>query len=78
MRRLDSPDPRRLRRVAGLEVVDVGVLGDRRRARDKLGDDAAQMRERLRPEHVPHHDHAIAMVGANLVVGDHPVHSVGA
>ena len=69
--RLDAPHARTGRRVAGFEIVDVGVLGGGGGPGDQLGDDLAHAGQDLAIEDVGHDDDAVALVGLDLLLADH-------
>ena len=71
VRRLDPPHARALPGMAGLQIVDVGVLGYVGGASDKLGDDLTHLLERSAVQHLRHHDHAVAAIGLDILFRNH-------
>ena len=60
------------RRMAGLEIVDVVVLGDLGRAGHELRHHLAHPSERGAVQHLRHHDHAVAAVSLDIPFRNHP------
>ena len=56
--------------MARLQVIDVGVFKGFGRSRDQLCDHRANLDERIRPQNVRYHDHAIALISLHFLFGD--------
>jgi len=65
--RLDTPDARRLGRVAVLEIVDIRVAGHLGRVRDDTVDLGAKLCHLIRRQHVGHHQ--VAVLGVEIDLG---------
>src|SRR5579871_1147411 len=69
--RLQPAHPRQRRRVAGLEVVELVVLGDAARLRDDAVGERAQFGELLALDQTRDHQVAVAPVVVDLLLGQH-------
>jgi hypothetical protein len=71
VRRLDPANPWIFRGVAGLEIVDLGVIERIDRSSNKLRDHLAYLGNSVGGQDVGHEDKSVALVGLHILLRNH-------